>query len=267
MLLTSVGAEPATSWSPVGWCIQMSHQGRTDRGMDGWKVITIAHPEHSSGELKISLLSGMDKLSRGNSIKIVFASLWVDPFHEICLPCKNMAWNLTSDSCPLSLLVKVKSVTFTFPVLTSSLRAFSSTSVLFSSPPQLNNLLAAGLPSFKTSLRLVYLCIALFGVLLPPLFCFWVWLSDSAKPCLVESTASVFFLESVSIFPPFPIEVSLSQFSITITSSLSILTSASASSTLSELPPRRGSSTKPWISSNNWSSSLLSWKFWDNKEF
>ena len=28
MLLTSAGVEPATSWSPVGRCIQLSHRGR-----------------------------------------------------------------------------------------------------------------------------------------------------------------------------------------------------------------------------------------------
>ena len=28
MLPTSAGVEPATSWSPVGWRIQLSHQGR-----------------------------------------------------------------------------------------------------------------------------------------------------------------------------------------------------------------------------------------------
>ena len=33
MLPTSAGVEPATSWSPVGWRIQMSHQGRRPWGL------------------------------------------------------------------------------------------------------------------------------------------------------------------------------------------------------------------------------------------
>ena len=32
MLLTSVGVEPATSWSSVGWRIQLSHRGRQFAG-------------------------------------------------------------------------------------------------------------------------------------------------------------------------------------------------------------------------------------------
>ena len=46
-------------------CLKMLTNGWTD---DGWKVITIAHPEHSSGELKMTKMLAVFENSRHTNV-------------------------------------------------------------------------------------------------------------------------------------------------------------------------------------------------------
>ena len=39
MLPTLAGVEPATSWSPVRWRIQMGHQARPDQGLHCLQIV------------------------------------------------------------------------------------------------------------------------------------------------------------------------------------------------------------------------------------
>ena len=48
MLLTSAGVEPATSWSPVGWHIQLSHRGQVYS-----IILKILPPKNENFQIKI----------------------------------------------------------------------------------------------------------------------------------------------------------------------------------------------------------------------
>ena len=56
MLPTSAGVEPATSWSPVGRRIQLSHRDRTSREVQNKKDV-----EYQNKKDVVYLISGSDK--------------------------------------------------------------------------------------------------------------------------------------------------------------------------------------------------------------